>query len=265
MHKSNGGFEFWDTQKEKVVKMYVEQNLSCNKIAKEYKCDPSTISRQLDRWNISKRKRYNALYKFNEHYFKQINTEQKAYWIGVLLSDGHLSKGEILMLFMKDLDVIEKFKNCIEAEQPIKVDKYGTPGICISSRVQAQYLRDIGFHNRKSWNVDIQKILSHIPQHLTRHFLRGVFDGDGSIKVYNYEYLKKPQYHFGITGTLQVTEFVKDFLNITNSKLVKEGPYTYTCRTRDIDKIKEIYNVLYKDATVYMERKYDTFQTIINL
>lgn len=265
MHKSNGGFDFWDTQKDKVIKMYVEQNLSCNKIAKEYKCDPSTISRQLNRWNIPKRERYNALYTLDENYFEQIDNEEKAYWIGVLLSDGHLSKNGVLMLYMKDLDVIEKFKSCIKAEQPIKVDKYGTPGICITSKIQTEHLRRMGFHNRKSWHIDIQKILSFIPKDLTRHFLRGVFDGDGSIKIYNYDYLKKLQYHFAITGTLEVAQFVKHFLNITNSKLVQEGPYTYTCRTRDIEKIKEIYNVLYTDATVYMERKYNTFQQIINL
>ena len=89
-----------------------------------------------------------------------------------------------------------------------------------------------------------------------------MFDGDGSIRIYNYEYLKKPQYHFGITGLKNVCEFIKNYLNI-DRKIVKESDITYTCVTRDLNKIKEIYEKLYFDATIYMDRKYNTFKEII--
>lgn len=32
------------------------------------------------------------------------------------------------------------------------------------------------------------------------HFIRGMFDGDGSIRYYKYGYQKSPRYHFGYTG-----------------------------------------------------------------
>lgn len=73
--------------------MYVNQNKSSNSIAKIFKCDSSTILRQLKRWNVHiRRKRYNAKYDLECDFFKNIDTEEKAYFLGLLLADGHISK-----------------------------------------------------------------------------------------------------------------------------------------------------------------------------
>lgn len=259
MHKSNGGYEFWDNEKDNVEKMYLD-GMSTNEIGKIYNCYGSTILNHLKRWGVPIRKqRYNALYKTDVDYFSKIDTEEKAYWIGLLLSDGHLSKSGTLMLYMKDLDIIEKLKKSLKSEHPIRYDKYGNPGINIKCMEYYEDLTNIGFHNRKSYFIDLDKVLSNIPKHLLHHFVRGLFDGDGSIKVYKYPYLNKPQYHLGFTGLKNVCEFVKSYLNI-DRKLIKESNITYTCVTRDINKIREIYNILYKDSTIYLNRKYETFQ-----
>ena len=49
--------------------------------------------------------------------------------------------------------------------------------------------------------------------------------------------------------------------NITR-KLVKESDITYTLITRDPKEIIRIFHYLYKDATIYMDRKYKTFKEI---
>lgn len=263
MHKSNGGYEFWDNEKEKILNLYLTEGQSCEKIGKLYGCYGSTIINHLKRWGVEIRKRRaNALYKTDINYFNKIDTEEKAYWIGLLLADGHLSKDGTLMLCMKDLDVIEKFKASLKSEHPIKYDRYNNPSISIKCKEYNEDLKKIGFHNRKSYFIDLDKILSHIPKELTRHFIRGYFDGDGSIRIYNYDYLKKPQYHFGVTGLKEVCEFIQNYLGIER-KLVQESEITYTCVTRDLNKIKEIYEILYKDATICMDRKYETFNKIL--
>ena len=43
MHKSNGGFDFWDKEKDKVIDMYVNDKMSSCKIAKIYGCTASAV------------------------------------------------------------------------------------------------------------------------------------------------------------------------------------------------------------------------------
>lgn len=260
MHKSNGGFEFWEKEKDNIIRLYIKDNICIKQIASIYNCNYSTILNYLRKWSVFiYNDRSNAKYKVDLNYFSNINNQEKAYWVGLLLADGHLSKQGKLMLTMKDLDIIEKFKKSLSSEHPIRYDSHNNPGITISCKNINNDLLRLGFNNRKSYNVDFIKILSNIPDELMHHFVRGLFDGDGCFKVYRYDYLDKPQYHFGFTGLKEVCEFVKDFLKI-DRKLVKESDLTYTCVSRNPDKIREIYNILYKDANIYLDRKYDLFQ-----
>lgn len=262
MHKSNGGYDFWDKEKDKILSLYFQDNLSSNEIGKLYGCYGSTILNQFRRWNIKTKRRYNSIYNVDEDFFSIIDTEEKAYWLGLLFADGHISKKDKVMLCMKDLDIIEKFKKSLNSNHPIKYDSYNNPYINIGCKQICNDLRRIGFNNQKSYDVDFNKILSFIPKELLHHFVRGMFDGDGSIKIYEYPYLNKPQYHFGYTGLKNVCEFIQTFLGF-NNKLVQEGKFTYTCKTRDLEKIKEIYKILYKDAHIYLDRKYETFKNKI--
>lgn len=126
MHKSNGGLLFWEIQKEKIIHMYLEERRSSNYIAKVYDCNPSTILRYLKYWGIPIRKsRYNSVYSIDENFFSNIDREGKAYVVGVLLAGGHLSKKGVLMLTMSDFDIVEKYRDAIGSNAPIKTDRYG--------------------------------------------------------------------------------------------------------------------------------------------
>lgn len=166
------------------------------------------------------------------------------------------------MLTLKDKDVIEKYQKAIKSNVPIRLDRYGNYQLNISCKIMAQRLREIGLNNRKSYILDFDKVLSYIPKTLENHFVRGLFDGDGSIKIYKYDYIKKPQYHFGYTGLKDVVEYIKKYFNI-NTKTVQESNITYTCVSSCKETIKHIYSILYNNATIYMNRKYETFLKII--
>ena len=65
-------------------------------------------------------------YNFNEHYFDVIDCQEKAYWLGFFAADGynHASKGCIeFRLHKQDKEILEKFKSCIEANNPIGLYK----------------------------------------------------------------------------------------------------------------------------------------------
>ena len=112
--------------------------------------------------------------------------------------------------------------------------------------------------------MNFEKILCNVPDHLLHHFVRGMFDGDGSIKYYKYDFQKTAFLHFGYTGIKDVVDYIVNLFNIPN-KVVKESDYTYTTVSSNPQKIKEIYDYLYKDATIYMKRKKETFETIFQI
>lgn len=259
--------KWYDDNKDKILKLYYDGK-TIEYICDELSCGRSLIYKKLNEWGVKRRnkiktqERHNAKYDIDYKYFDDIDCEHKAYWLGMILADGFVNEKEVsLCLQLSDIKVIEEFRSDLKAEHPIKYNKDGNPFITICCVHMSNTLINYGFHNRKSWSINLNKILENIPSKYENHFLRGMFDGDGCIKYYKYDYLKKPQFHFGYTGLKNVCEYVGIKLGI-NRKLVCEGNLTYTIITRDPKLIINIFNYLYKNATIYMDRKYNTFQEI---
>lgn len=259
--------KWYDDNKEIILNLYYS-GCKINDICNKLECNKSMIYRKLNEWDIKRRnriknkERYNAIYNVDAHYFDNIDCEHKAYWLGFMVSDGFVNKKEISFCLKKDdIEVIESFRNDLKSNHPIKFNKDGNPFITIVCKSLCDSLYSYGLHNRKSWNFDIDNIVSKIPEEYEHHFIRGLFDGDGSIKYYNYPYLNKPQYHFGYTGLENVCLYIKNKLNIKR-ELIHERNTTYTIVSRNPDNINDIYNYLYKDATIYLSRKYNTFTKI---
>lgn len=214
--------------------------------------------------NIDKPRR-NALYNIDYKYFDDIDCEHKAYWLGFLLADGYVDERCIMFcLNIDDLKSIEEFKSDLKSEHPIHYNKDGNPLLNIVCKNMCDTLISYGFHHHKSWAFDINKIIQAIPKEYEHHFIRGMFDGDGSIKYYKYDYQKTPFYHLGYTGLKNVCDYVASKIH-TDSMVRERDTNTYTIKTKNPKKIIEIYHYLYKDATIYMQRKYDTFQEIIKI
>ena len=259
--------EWYNNHKDDILTLYYSGERMSD-ICEKLQCNRSMIYKKFNEWNIERRElvnlpeRYNAMYNIDIHYFNVIDCEHKAYWLGLLASDGFVNDKEIsLCLKRDDIELIEKFRDDLKSEHPIKINKDGNPVFTVCCRALCKVLQSYGFHHRKSWSLNIDSIINHIPLEYEHHFLRGLFDGDGSIRYYNYQYLKKPQYHFGYTGLQNVCEYVQNKLEIKR-KLVYEGNATYTLVTRDPNKIMDIFDYLYKDATIYLSRKYQTFKEI---
>ena len=262
---------FWEKYKNEIINEYINNKKSANVICKQYNCDSSSIIRHLREWGIpirnSASNRYNNLYNVNIHYFDNIDTEHKAYWLGYIFADGHISKKMHLMFGCQkvDIDILEQVKKDFDCTYPIRINKDNNPILNICSKHMCETLLSMGFTHKKSYEVDFQKIVTYIPEHLLHHFVRGMFDGDGSIRYYNYDYVKGYQYHFGYTGLKEVCEFVAKFLRLTTKLARERNTNTYTLKTTNAPMIKYIYGVLYKDATIYCKRKYDIFQEILML
>lgn len=100
-----------------------------------------------------------------------------------------------------------------------------------------------------------------MPERLINHFIRGYFDGDGSISITK----SNRQPHLNLLGS-------KSFLSTVQKILVNVCGVSYT-KIRKSSQIysmsyggklncKAIRDYLYKDSTIYLERKQKIFSLI---
>lgn len=211
-------------------------------------------------------------YTCNENFFENIDTEEKAYWLGFIAADGHVSKKNsiIIQLAFKDKSHIEKFKKSLNSNHII-TDFHGSGYkkdavsslITIYSKNINNSLNKYGLFNDKTSSLRIPKLNDD----LIRHFIRGYFDGDGgwSVSIVN----NQLKISFGLTGNFDFIKEIKNIfitkLNLPDTKLSfrkKESNYP-TLRYCGIKSAIIIGNWLYKDSNIFMDRKFNKLKEII--
>lgn len=254
--------------------------LSTIKLAEKYGCCSAAIRVNLIKNGVILRsnKEYRTKWPFKENYFQNINTEHKAYWFGFLSADGNIRKhgNQYLIQFSNcDKEAIEGFLKDVESSMPItkeiiKENSKLCYKIGLTSEIMYKDLERHGCVPNKSLTLLFPNE-KDIPKHLIRHYIRGFFDGDGSVYVLNKKWIKNPisnptvaikQYlGIGINGTKEFLESLCKYLKFNKVEKEKRSPLTntYYCRTSNQETIKEIYQYLYENATVYLERKKKVF------
>jgi len=199
-------------------------------------------------------------YKLNEHFFDELN-EKSAYWLGFLYADGYVrmkdGKSGELKLKLKDTDVghISKLLNDLECDNPIKcgVDKKSKfCSVTIYSNLMVNRLFDLGCVNNKTQKIRLPKL----GEVLMPHFIRGYFDGDGSIsKVKN----RPNSFVVSICSNNDFNDDIIKFLGFGK-------PYKYeNYSIIKISKIMDIINFknyIYTNAVTLLERKLIKFKEI---
>jgi len=196
-------------------------------------------------------------------FFADIDTEEKAYWLGFLYADGCVHShnlGISLALHTKDIEHLSKLKQALNLKNKIQnVKGHNTKRLEFTDKQMHTDLIKQGCIPKKSL---ILKPPENVPDHLIRHFIRGLFDGDGSI------YIRKTvcRAGFSIVGSKPIITWTKDVLRLPNK--ISEIKYSktldqITCfriSTSDNKKIKELYKYLYNDTSVCLERKKEMFK-----
>jgi deoxyuridine 5'-triphosphate nucleotidohydrolase len=134
---------------------------------------------------FSGRKNPNCKYVFDDNFFKKINSEEKAYVLGWIASDGHVSKsGFRISINEKDLLVLKWIKDIFSVELPVYRKIYSGESRMVTLQVCSQQMSmDICSWLRispgkKSHVVCFPELESDF---LKWAFLRGYFDGDGFV------------------------------------------------------------------------------------
>lgn len=120
-----------------------------------------------------------------------------------------------------------------------------------------QQLIKLGIHHNKTYEND-DSIFLNVPDNLKRHFIRGYFDGDGTVGIYE----NKARIGFVSLNNLLLASIL-DYLHNTGFKgfISKEKQYT-RLRFNGNRSCKLFLDWIYKDATIYMKRKHDIYEDI---
>lgn len=228
-----------------------------------FKVSEKTLRKRLIENNI-KTVHFFKIPKFNNRFFQNIDTEQKAYWLGFMFADGFVSRGKrnnfitSIELEEKDKSHIEKFKNTINHKNKLYYSSRTytkTWKILISSKEMFDDLISHGCVERKSLILDWPM---HVPNDLIRHFIRGYFDGDGCIMITKYGWA------INFTSSSLFLNKLKTFfekmgcgirkINLwkTNNK---SGQLVYSKKSD----LNLILDFMYKDATIYLDRKFNLY------
>lgn len=216
----------------------------------------------------------------NYNYFDNIDTEEKAYWLGFIYADGYISKPERLYkgkikkgnyrfeISLKSTDSmhLEKFKKAIEYEKEIKISKTNFPRVnrCrlyFANKHFWETLNNYGCTPVKSLNLKFPNIDTFKNKELIKHFIRGYIDGDGSI---SYKNAKHTDFQLRILGTEHFLKNLQINLPLERAnKLTKKINVFELC----FNSSRGLYvsNYLYKDASIYLDRKMNRYKEYCRL
>jgi len=126
---------------------------------------------------------------YNDRYFERIDTPDKAYFLGLLAADGNISpRLTAVRIALKETDkaILESFRSFLGEDAPelkTKISKVrgkkANPQkvLVLSRKAMVTDLMSFGITPNKSHTLELSCELGE----LKKDFLRGVWDGDGSV------------------------------------------------------------------------------------
>lgn len=262
--RGNGGVIAWtDEQVAYIIDKYTNHNYTLKQLGREFNCSYGTIRNLLNKHNIDSRGNKQG-YPRDEFYFNNIDTKEKAYWLGFLYADGcvHTNNYEI-SINITDLDHVKKFKDAIKAtnhqitatkDSRFK-DSKELYQLSIKDKQLHQDLIDKGCVPQKSLILDK---IPNIPRDYVSHFIRGYFDGDGSL-----HYLQgTDNFRISFVGTKEFLQDIQKELLVTQISLAQGSTgKAYTLQIAGRKQIMRILDYLYKDSddSIRLDRKYQKY------
>lgn len=253
---------------EKLAFEFQTSDISLTEMGKREKVDRRTLSKHFKELGIKIVNKQNRS-KFNEHIFDQIDSEEKAYWLGFIFADGYINSSPLregvkniyqfeLSLGLKDQEHLEKFRKFMEYEKSLIIDAHRCRFILANKHLW-NILNNYGCTPNKSLTLKFPII----PKDLMRHFIRGYFDGDGCITRYVHNTCVSPRIE--LLGTKQVLEQILFYSN-TSAKYKHDERHSEETWSLDWSKQEGIkfINYLYQDCSIYLNRKYELYQFFKN-
>lgn len=232
-------------------------------IAKNLNINPSTVCRIIKRLggNIRSPKENKRKYNIIHNYFENIDCEYKAYFLGFLMADGNVHckyNSAKLSVHEQDIDILEKLRSALFPNEKPKIcsDRNIYKILNITSSQIKNDLISYGCVPNKTFKLKLPSL-----GNLQRHFLRGFYDGDGCINISN------NRVRSILTGYTGMLKEIQKFLHTLNiDSIISEVKPNVSSLV--VSKNKDTYmmlNFLYKDSTIFLNRKYNKYKDCIQI
>ena len=252
---------------------FLNSSISLTQMAKREKTTRQTLAKYFKMLGVEIVNKQNRL-KFDNTIFDSIDTEEKAYWLGFIFADGYISSSPLeeskkpkytleVSLKASDFQHLNKLNSFMKYEKngvKIQDAKCGNI-VCkrcrwsITNKHLWETLNNYGCTPRKSLTLKFPNESIFKSKDLIRHFIRGYFDGDGCFTRYLNTNTVSP--HIELLGTKEFLNRIiyHSNINVSFKHDKRHTEFTWSLEYHKDDGIKLI-NYLYKDSTIYLNRKY---------
>ena len=261
-------------EKSELFTKYETGKFTAVDLAKEYPVSSTAINGLLRRHGYKAKSQSELQRKYNidETFFDVIDTEEKAYFLGFLYADGYnnTDRNSVnLSLKEDDKEILEILNNLLQPNKPLQyveikdTNSSNQYRLVIANKHISQKLVELGCDKAKTHNLTFPTE-EQVPSCLIRHFIRGYFDGDGSVS-------KGKKSKVDIIGTTAFLEPLQDILfnELSLNKTLlnqRHKERDNTIRSLQIGGILQCIKFrdwLYEGSTIYLERKKQVFNSYI--
>lgn len=257
----------------KAADFYIQHipTFSLTEVGKKFGIDRRTISREIKSRNIDIVNHQNIC-RLDETIFDIIDTEEKAYWLGFIFADGCVYRNEDrfrINLSIKDRNHLEKFAAFLKFKGVIGINTVNrdekTFKLCyVSFRNKhiCDRLKQYGCTSNKSLTLKFPDISIFKTNNLVIDFIRGYFDGDGSLGLCKTSTKSKKEF-LSLLGTKEFLQEIRKYLNIStkvkNKSTANHSNNAFTINTSCLTS-RKIARIIYGNATIYLDRKYNIYK-----
>ncbi|MDD4981030.1 MAG: hypothetical protein PHC54_07225 [Candidatus Omnitrophica bacterium] len=202
--------------------------------------------------------------KFNKSTINMIWNINTAYAIGLITTDGNLSKdGRHITFVSKDLSLVRLFRSCLGLKNKIS---YKNSGFSRNGKYYFVQFGNVAFyrnlvkigitpHKSKS----IEKL--NIRKEFFPDFLRGHLDGDGTIRTYNdskFKNCRRLYLSFISASKRHILWLQREIYRLYSIKgKVRPGIRVWTVIYAKQESIKLLKSLYYKNGLPFLTRKYN--------
>lgn len=188
-NKRNRRYEELDRKIAKLLPEYYSGKYSTtSEFLRKFGLVTSTFYSYLHRNGLSSITKDARIYQLNEDYFLNIDSSEKAYWLGFLQCDGYISCDNRyvleLTLTASDKNHIDKFQKALNSNYPVKyrtiAGKYKAVRLDIVSLKLLTPLTSFGIEKFRSCTMEMLLDENNL---FILDYLRGIIDANGTIDL----------------------------------------------------------------------------------
>jgi len=255
-----------------IIRIYQEEKIGVDTIAKRFNTTGASVRTIINKAGIMRDYDYYR-YDVDQTYFEKIDSPHKAYFLGLLMADGNVQEsGFRINLKENDRAILDQFAAELKYSGGLKYTPGRTTvkacgsittsspqyGLCVNKSKMAQDLTKLGCMPNKTWELRFPTE-DQLPRIYIRDFIRGYWDGDGTISI-RYPQLAVIGNHFFIEELVKYLPVLSTPYKYYMPSVKYPNDSTKQTLQLRISKMHgsiQILSFLYKDAPIYLQRKYD--------